>query len=82
MGWLEGIEPSPTGPQPAVLPLNYSHHVSILKLKIKISKFWNPASREFFIRAQPRRGGATPSSGIRQLADLSTYKGSGAVFLN
>ncbi len=26
MGWLEGIEPSITGPQPAVLPLHHSHH--------------------------------------------------------
>ena len=24
-GWPEGIEPSPAGPQPAVLPLNYGH---------------------------------------------------------
>lgn len=30
-GWLEGIEPSLTGPQPAVLPLNYSHHVNNCK---------------------------------------------------
>lgn len=26
MGCLEGIEPSITGPQPAVLPLHHRHH--------------------------------------------------------
>ena len=26
MGWLVGIEPTITGPQPAVLPLHHSHH--------------------------------------------------------
>lgn len=26
LGWLVGIEPTITGPQPAVLPLHHSHH--------------------------------------------------------
>lgn len=25
LGWTKGIEPSPPGPQPGVLPLNYAH---------------------------------------------------------
>ena len=29
MGWLEGIEPSWAEPQPAVLPLNYSHNQNV-----------------------------------------------------
>lgn len=29
-GWLEGIEPSTSGPQPDVLPLNYNHRMRLL----------------------------------------------------
>ena len=28
MGWLLGVEPRLAGPQPAVLPLNYSHQIA------------------------------------------------------
>jgi hypothetical protein len=33
MGWLVGIEPTITGPQPAVLPLHHSHHARLIGLR-------------------------------------------------
>ena len=34
MGWLLGVEPRLTGPQPAVLPLNYRHHIFNFQFQI------------------------------------------------
>ena len=31
-GWPEGVEPSTSGPQPDVLPLNYGHHTLKFRL--------------------------------------------------